>query len=86
MATYENLQIDYNPANGGIYALFNVGSQQYYADIADIPYCGVECMIFKAKDDEVTDWCEEYASRDILLSVSEKSLKDCIKEFTESLK
>ena len=83
MADYTDLRIEPNAVNGGISALFNVGEQQYYADIADLPFCGVECMIFKSKDGQVIDWLGEYCRRGLLCN--EHSLKECIEEFVSSL-
>ena len=77
------MDIKENPWNGGLYAFFKVGEQEYFADVADLGYC-TECMIFKSENGKVIDWGEEYARRDI--PVTAKALKACINEFIEGLK
>ena len=72
-----------NPNNGGLYAFFKFGGQEYFADVADLHYY-TECMIFKSENGKVIDWGEEYARRDI--PVTAKALKACINEFIEGLK
>lgn len=72
-----------NPRNGGLYAFFKVGEQEYFADVADLGYC-TECMIFKSENGKVIDWLEDYVKRDI--PVTAKALKACINEFIEGLK
>lgn len=71
---------------GAISALFEEDGKWYYADLADIPLYGNECMIFKANDSgEVTDWSEAYCNRS-MSSVDEDNLLFCIKEFCAGLR
>lgn len=69
-----------------ISALFEEDGKWYYADLADLPLYGNECMIFPAnKNGEVTDWSEVYCNRP-MNNIDEDSLLFCIKEFCANLK
>ena len=74
-----NIEIQENTHNGGLCGYFNVGDQQYYADIASIFGAGNECMIFASKDHHVTDWLELYCNRNVL--ITEDCLRECIDDF-----
>ena len=60
---------------------FYVNGKKFYADVSDVPYCGLECMIFRYINDDEIDWSGVYTNRDV--SMSKESLLECIKEFTE---
>ena len=65
----------------GVSALFKKDGEWYYADLANIPFYGNECMIFTANENgEVTDWSEVYCNRS-MSDVDEDNLLLCIKEF-----
>ena len=77
------MDIKRNFINGGYYCYFEHKDKQYYADVTWTPDHGNECMIFPAKDNQVTDWGDLYAKRNIPVSV--QSLEDCIEEFKKTL-
>lgn len=77
------MEIKKNISNHGYYCFFEHKGEQYYADVAFTFDHGNECMIFPAKDNKVTDWGDLYAKTGI--PVSEESLRECIKEFIDSL-
>lgn len=53
-----------NYRNGGFMAHIKVKNKHYYADLAKVPFVGIEFMVFEAnKAGEVIDWCEVYCSR-----------------------
>lgn len=84
MARY-NIQV--NPRTLGLYAFFKHKGSEYYADLCDVPWSidyVNECMIFHAKDGQVTDWSELYCKRNI--PITEEALAACIDEFKNSLK
>jgi hypothetical protein len=75
MGEIMELDIKFNPINGGVYCHFNDGENYYYADKAWIGGCE-ETMIFPTdKEGQVTSWTELYCDR------SGKSLEECINEF-----
>lgn len=77
-----NIKITHSTERKAISAIFSVGDNWFYADVANLPYIGNECEIFKAdKEWNVTDWIELYCNRDV--EVSESFLLRCIKEFCE---
>lgn len=73
-----NLTIKRNPNTGGNYCEFEHKNRFFYADRSNVPFIGVETMIFEVKDGQV-DWSELYTDR------SGMSLTDCIHEFCETL-
>ena len=84
MARYN---IQFNPRTSGLYAFFKHKGSEYYADLCDVPYSidyVSECMIFHAKDGQVTNWSELYCKRNI--PITEEALAACIDEFKNSLK
>lgn len=69
-----------------ISALFEKDGEWYYADLADLPLFGNECMIFPATENgEVTDWAEVYCSRP-MSNVDEDNLLFCVNEFCADLR
>lgn len=78
MTATMTLNIQRNPQTGGNYCEFEYKGKSYYADRSNVPYIGIETMIFEVNDGQV-DWSELYADR------SGMSLTDCIKEFCETL-
>lgn len=69
-----------------ISALFEKDGEWYYADLADLPLYGNECMIFPATENgEVTDWSEVYCNRP-MSNVDEDNLLFCINEFCADLR
>lgn len=81
IAQIEKIKIERNESNGGLCAFFEMDGEQYWADLANVMYVGTECMIFPAKDGEVTSWHEEYCNRG--MPITEQALRDCILEFAE---
>ena len=81
IAQIENIKIERNEGNGGLCAFFEMDGKQYWADLANVMHVGTECMIFPAKDGEVTSWHEEYCNRG--MPITEQALLDCIQEFAE---
>lgn len=77
------IESGHNPRTGGCYAFFEHGGKEYYADLCLLSYSiepgETECMIFPAKDKQVTSWLELYCKRGI--PVTESELLDCIDEF-----
>lgn len=76
----------YNPKTDGYYAFFEHNGNEYFADLCYLKYDidnETECMIFAAKDKQVTSWSDLYCKRRI--PVTEKSLLRCIKEFVNTL-
>lgn len=64
-----------------ISAIFKKDNEWYYADLADLPLYGIECMIFPANENgEVTDWSEVYCNRP-MSALDEDSLRLCIEDF-----
>ena len=77
-----NIKITHSTKRKAISAIFNIGDNWFYVDVANLPYIGNECEIFKAdKEGNVTDWTELYCNRDV--EVSEAFLLRCIREFCE---
>lgn len=75
-----------NEETGGYYCFFQFGHDgpQYYASLCVPPGINTtECMIFKAKDGEVTDWDSLYAKRGV--PFNEYGLDECVDEFVKSL-
>ncbi len=70
----------HNYVTNGESCIFKNGDKYYYADKSFIPFTqyGYETMIFEYdfKNQKVSDWIELFADR------TNKSLKDCIEEFT----
>lgn len=80
----DTLSVETNEYNGGLCAFFEWKGQQYYADLCIVPFANYsECMIFPAKDEQVTNWGEVYCKRNI--PINEMTLKNCIKNFIISL-
>ena len=77
MATL-TLNIQRNPQTGGNYCEFNYKGRQFYADRSNVPYLGLETMIFEVINGQI-DWSELYTNR------TNKSLSDCIHEFCGTL-
>lgn len=73
-----------NPRTGGLYAFFKYKGYEFYADLCDIPgsidYVN-ECMIFSAKENQVSNWNERYCKRNI--PITKEALAACIDEFLE---
>lgn len=70
-----------NRRSKAISALFKKDDDWLYADLADLPLYGNECMIFPANESgEVTDWSEIYCNRP-MDDVNEDNLQFCIEEF-----
>lgn len=68
-----------NPTTGGYYAFFEHDGYEFYADLCITFDAGNECMIFSAKDKQVTSWRDLYCKQGI--PVTERALFDCINEF-----
>lgn len=77
------IESGYNPRTGGYYAFFEHGGYEFYADLCYTYDAGEECMIFSAKDKQVTSWRDLYCKQGI--PVTERALFDCIEEFVTSL-
>lgn len=80
-------EIEVHEYSTGCCAYFYIHGQQYCADLTYIPTYAAgrhstECMVFRAKDDQVDDWCDLYCKRDV--SVSREGLLGCIEEFMAS--
>ena len=76
----------YNPRTDGYYAFFEHKGGEYYADLCYLRYSidnETECMIFAAKDKQVTSWSGLYCKRGI--PVTEDSLLRCINKFVNTL-
>jgi hypothetical protein len=67
--------------NSGLCCDFKVDQDSYYADLANLPWIGTECMIFEKAGDEI-QWDGLYCRRDI--PYSQNSLLECITEFIRS--
>ena len=80
------LDIQTNPNNGGLYCFFKHGGREYFADLCFLRYHyepETECIIFAAKDRQVTSWSDLYCRRG--LAVTEENLAACVKEFIQGL-
>ena len=80
------LNIQRNPFNFGLWCCFNHNGKEYIADLCVLRYDYdniTECMIFAAKDGQVTSWSELYCRRG--LAVTEENLTACVKEFVQGL-
>lgn len=80
------IESGYNPQTCGVYAFFEHNGNEYYADLCVLAYDldgQTECMIFEAKDKQVTSWRGLYCKRAI--PVTEEQLRRCIDEFINTL-
>lgn len=73
------IKIEQNYHNGGYCADFTKNGKKYYASLANVLFCGVECMIFEYNKNGHINWAGVYCKRDIPLC--KKELLNCIEEF-----
>ena len=81
MEQIKDLKIEPNQNNGGLWATFKIGEQEYVADVCNCMGFYNECMIFPSENGKVTDWGGLYTNRDI--KVTKKDLIRCINEFAK---
>ena len=83
----ENLKIKRNSRTGGLCSTFQYEGEEYFADLSCVMlvgFSGMECMIFKSANGNVTSWTELYCKR--VDSVSEKELIKCVAELIKEMK
>jgi len=78
-------EIKTNPFNLGLYCFFEHNGREFYADLCFVRHADYnECMIFSAKNEQVTSWTELYCKRNI--PVTEDALIECIEDFKMNYK
>lgn len=80
----ENLKIERNKITSGLCSTFQYEGEEYFADLSCVMFIGMECMIFKSANGNVTSWTELYCK--CVDSVSEKELIKCVVEFIKEMK
>lgn len=80
----ENLKIERDSMTGGLCSTFQYEGEEYFADLSCVMLSGMECMIFKSNNGNVTSWTELYCN--YVDSVSENELIKCVVEFIKEIK
>ena len=80
----KNLKIERNKTTSGLRSTFQYEGEEYFADLSCVMFSGMECMIFKSANGNVTSWTELYYK--CVDSVSEEELIKCVVEFIKEIK
>lgn len=80
----KNLKIEHNNTTSGLRSTFQYEGEEYFADLSCVMFSGMECMIFKSANGNVTSWSELYYK--CVDSVSEEELIKCVVEFIKEIK